>query len=428
MKASTNNARAAMKIIASKVIERTRQLWLSKAPQPAIKQEGSGVLRRRFLLHTIHGSAMAGASLALGSSALLSTAPVHAQLGKAVQRSLTIAQIIDTSLVNQDVSKDFLIGSRAAWQDINSRGGIKGRNVIHQTIEIDGSAASVRSVWESVRNNPDCVAISGTAADGLATQLDTLMHNSNSNLAHVAPWLQSSSQTTARNTFSVFSSRQEQIMYAFKSLSNLGLKNLAVVFASALDQAQNLSDIQRTAQTLDLRLEIQPVQGDLRAAGQRINAGSAAIILFVGGTPELAHFTQGLERQSRQRYVVALADVNLQTLQQMGGGKSIPVIVTQAVPLVTSSLPVVRQYREVLAKLYDEPPTPLSLAGFIAARYTFEVINSLGTPVNRASVVDAFNSLRDVNLGGFRVAHEDNRRYSAFVTQSMLTQDGRVLG
>ena len=38
---------------------------------------------------------------------------------------------------------------------------------------------------------------------------------------------------------------------------------------------------------------------------------------------------------------------------------------TQPVPLVNSSLPVVRSYRETLARLFDEPPTPLSLAGYM---------------------------------------------------------------
>lgn len=427
MKNDTNNAQTAMKIIANKVIEQSRQLWLTKENKQTIAQPANHVSRRRFVLRSLQGTAGVAVAM-MGSAALLGSQPACAQPGKSAQRSVVVAQIVDMSAAHQDVAKDFLIGSRAAWQDINSRGGIKGRTVSHQTMEIDGSPAGLRAAWDAVRNNPDCAAIFGTAADPLATQLDALMRDDGSAITHVAPWLQNSSLALSRNTFSAFSSRQEQIVHAFKSLSNMGLKTLAVVFASPLEQTQNLQDVERIAKTLGLALELQPVHTDLRAAGQRINAASAAVILFIGGTPELAQFTQGLERQARQRYVVALADVNLQTLQQMGAGKSIPVIVTQAVPLVTSSMPVVRQYREVLAKLYDEPPTPLSLAGFISARYTFEVMNKMDVGLSRTSVLDAFNRQRDIDIGGFRVTHVDNRRSSTFVTQSMLTQDGRVVG
>ena len=63
-----------------------------------------------------------------------------------------------------------------------------------------------------------------------------------------------------------------------------------------------------------------------------------------------------------------------------------PVIAMQAVPKVSSSIAVVRSYRETLSRLFDKPPTSLSLAGFIAARYTYEVLNRMAgapTPVRR---------------------------------------------
>lgn len=148
----------------------------------------------------------------------------------------------------------------------------------------------------------------------------------------------------------------------------------------------------------------------------------------MGGTPELAGFTQGLEKQARQRYLVALADVNLQTLLQMGAARNTPVIATQPVPMVNSALPVVRQYRETLVRLFDEAPTPLSLAGFIAARYTFEVMAAIDGPLTRQSVLAGFQQRASLNLGGFRIAFNARRRSGSYVTQSMLALDGRLIG
>ncbi|UUZ73790.1 hypothetical protein LP415_12600 [Polaromonas sp. P1(28)-8] len=148
----------------------------------------------------------------------------------------------------------------------------------------------------------------------------------------------------------------------------------------------------------------------------------------MGGSPELAAFTQGLEKQARQRYVVALADVNLQTMLQMGAARSTPVIATQPVPLVNASLPVVRSYRETLARLFDEPPAPLSLAGFIAARYTYEVLNDMDGPLTRQSALAAFQRRSSLDIGGFRVSFNPQRRSGSYVTQSMMTIDGRLIG
>lgn len=367
--------------------------------------------RRRLLLG-------AGAALAL---------PALGQPARQAARPLTVAQLHDVSPGQQDVSKDFLIGSRAAWQDINARGGVRGRPVQHLSIEVDGSAASLRAAVAQLRDNASCVVLSGSCGDPVAAGLAQMLRQENMAIAHAAPWLQNSSVEIDDRTFPIFAARQEQIAHALRSLSVMGLHEAGAVFASAEDHRLYREDLDRTAAELKLRLQPFRGDGDLVRLGQRLGANSPAVLLFVGGTPELVQFTQGLEKQARQRYVVALADVNLQTFMQMGGGRHTPVIATQAVPMVTAGLPVVRAYRDTLARLFDEPPAPLSLAGFIAARYTFEVLGDVDQPT-RASALAAFQRRAAMDLGGYRITFDARRRSATYVTQSMLTVDGRMVG
>ena len=229
-------------------------------------------------------------------------------------------------------------------------------------------------------------------------------------------------------TFPIFATRQDQIVHALKSLSNMGVRDLGAIYATPQDYALQHDGVERTAAALQLRLQSFRNTGDARDLGQRLNSGTPAILLFVGGTPELARFTQGLEKQSRQRYLVALADVNLQTLMQMGAARNTPVIATQPVPMVTASLPVVRAYRDVLGRLFDEPPSPLGLAGFLAARYTSEVLDDVDGAMTRANVMTAFQKRAALDMGGYRISFNPQRFGSTYVTQSMLTADGRVIG
>lgn len=365
--------------------------------------------------------------LAAAGSALCASA--WPQPGRpAAGRAIRVAQIFDSSGAQQDVSKDFLIGARAAWQDINAKGGLRGRPVAHDAIEVDGSPASVRAAIASVQDNPAYVALSGTSGDPAATEVARLLRQDNIAIAHAAPWLQNSSVEIDDRTFPIFAARQEQIAHALRSLSVIGVQEVGAVFGSELEFRLYQEDVKRTAGDLRLRAQLFRSEGDLVRLGQRLTPQTAAILLFLGGTPELVQFTQGLERQTRQRYVIAMADVNLQTLMQMGAARNTPVIATQAVPMVNASLPVVRSYRETLARLFDEPPTPLSLAGFIAARYTFEVLGEIDGPLTRQSALAAFQRRGSVDIGGYRVAFDPRRRSGAFVTQSMLTTDGRVVG
>jgi hypothetical protein len=170
---------------------------------------------------------------------------------------------------------------------------------------------------------------------------------------------------------------------------------------------------------------------DLKSVGQKLAANSPAVQLFIGGTPELAQLTAGLEQQSRQRYVLALADVNLQTMKEMGAARQTPVFAAQTVPMVNSSQPVVRAYRAAMSKYFDDPANPLSVAGYIAARYTFEVLNrvaSTGSGLTRQTALAAFQKRETINLGGFIVNYNAAGRGSQFVTQSMLGPDGNSVG
>ncbi|WP_048438748.1 ABC transporter substrate-binding protein [Caenimonas sp. SL110] len=365
----------------------------------------------------------------LAGGALALTGLAAAQSAKSPGgRGLVVVQVSDTSAGQQDVSKDFVIGSRAAWQDINARGGVRGRQVAHQSIEVDGTAASMKAAVASIKENAACVVLSGTAGDIAAGQLTAALRQDQVAIAHAAPWLQNSSGEIDERTFPIFAARQQQMAHALKSLSVMSVQEVGVIYATSVEYAAYQEDFSRTAADLKLRLQTYRANGDLAQLGRKLTQTTPAILLFVGGTPELVQFTQGLETQSRQRYVVALADVNLQTMVQMGAARHTPVIATQAVPMVNATLPVVRQYREVLGRLFDEPPTPLSLAGFIAARYTYEVLNDIEGAMTRQNVLAAFQRRANVDIGGYRVSFDPRRRSGTFVTQSMLTMDGRVIG
>jgi len=358
------------------------------------------------------------------------TAPVWAQPGKSsgTARALVVAQIVDITASQLDVSRDFLIGSRAAWQDINAKGGINGHPVHHLPLEVDGSAGSLRAALDSIKKIPNCVALSGTAGDRAASQLVALLRQDQHDIAHVAPWLQNADLDGDNRTFPIFASRQDQIAQALKSLSIMSVPELGAVYASEQEYALYRDEVERASTVLKIKLKSYKPTGNLTRLGKSLTPDTPRILLFVGGTPELAQFTQGFDRQGQQRYVVAMADVNLQTMMQMGAARHTPVMATQVVPMVNSTLAVVRAYRETLARLFDEPPTPQSLAGYIAARYTSDVLNTVEGTLTRQSTLLTFQQRQTVDVGGFHVRFNAQKRSGSYVTQSMITPDGRLVG
>jgi ABC-type branched-subunit amino acid transport system substrate-binding protein len=377
-------------------------------------QTSLNMARRRFL----HKS---------GAACTLAMASPFAVSQSNAPRSPMVAQVVDSSNLTQDISKDFVVGSRTAWQEINAAGGIRGQTIRHSVIETDGSAAQINAAWLQLRADSSCMASFGTCADSLAASLTQQSRSDSSELAHVAPWLQSASVDQGPNTFSIFSNREQQIQHALKNMSTVGVDNIMVIYPSEAERRQNTQDIQRMAQSLKLALREMPVQADLTSQAKQISSTSTPLVLFVGGTPELVQFMRGWNPGKTLRYIIALADVNLQTAQQMMGNRHVPVIGTQAVPMVSGSLPIVRRYRQALAKYYDEPPTALSLAGYLSARYTAQVLQGARS-LNRSAAFEAFSRRQSIDIEGFRVSYDNGKLQNAYVTQSMLSADGRVIG
>jgi ABC-type branched-subunit amino acid transport system substrate-binding protein len=365
-------------------------------------------------------------SLACSAGALCT--PGWAQGPRAGAVPPSVLQVIDTSASQIDVSKDFLIGARAAWQDLNTHGGLRGKPVKQVVVEVDGSPQSLRSVLDTLKAMPECLAVVGSAGHRTASQLATLLQREAPDVAHVAPWLHSQATEGQDSTFGIFATRQEQIAHAVKSLSVMGVTEVGAVFASAAERTSYQTDLEQAAAGLKLRLKTYVPSSTLQALATELRADSPRILIFLGGTPELVQFSQGIEKQAAQRYIVAMSDVNLQALQQLGVSRFTPVIATQAVPPVNGNQPIVRSYRETLNRLYDEPPTPQSLAGYLSARYAQEVLGTLEGALNRSNVLQAFARRQPMDLGGFRINPDPKRKTPAFVTQSMVSADGRLVG
>lgn len=348
----------------------------------------------------------------------------------ATARNPMVGQIIDSSNQTQDVSKDFLIGSRAAWQEINATGGIRGQVVRHSVVEVDGSKSQAEAAWAQLRSDANCLACFGSCGDALAMMLTQMSRDDRAEFAHVAPWLQNAAVDAGTDTFPIFSHREQQIRHALQSMATVGVDSISVVYQNLAEQQLNAPDIERIARNLKLKLRSFPIQADLATLASQISVSNVPLILFVGGTPELVQFTRGWNPGTSLRYIIALADVNLQVAQQMLGNRHVPIIGTQAVPMVTAPLAIVRRYRQAMAKYFDEPPTALSFAGYLAARYTAQVLQANGGSLSRSSAYEAFARRQTVDLEGFRIEYEkgSSKLASAFVTQTMLRADGRVIG
>jgi ABC-type branched-subunit amino acid transport system substrate-binding protein len=95
---------------------------------------------------------------------------------------------------------------------------------------------------------------------------------------------------------------------------------------------------------------------------------------------------------------VSFVDAN--KLAQMLGPDGDGVIITEVVPHVDSTLPIVQEYRKALAGMPDpSSPNFVSLEGYIAARTLLRAIDKINGPVTSEAITDALEKLGEFDLG-----------------------------
>ena len=117
----------------------------------------------------------------------------------------------------------------------------------------------------------------------------------------------------------------------------------------------------------------------------------------------------------------ALAD----ELKEDGRGVGI----SQVVPFPWSAgTPVVKEYQKLMTEAGNKEFNFSSLEGFMAAKVMVEGLKRAGKDVTREKFVSAMESMKDFDIGGFRVTYAADDRYgSKFVELTVIGPNSKFM-
>lgn len=354
-----------------------------------------------------------------------------AALAQAGAGDLRLLQCVDTAAEQTELTRDYMVGVQLAAQAINQNGGINGRTLRIAPIQMDSSPAGLQSLVQRLRSDPEVLGIVGSVGESLADATVQATRAANLPIAHIAPWIGHADQEADPNVLHLFASRDMQMRAALKNLEPFGITRIGVVFDSPATHAANKAEFAAAAQ----RMSVEPLSfvaaeaGGVEALARTMPASSPAVLCFVGGSIELSRFAHAIATRGLQRYIVNLGDANLALLTQLGATKATPMVLTQVVPNPFSDTKrFSRDYRSLLKKFTEEDPSPMSLAGYLAGRYTVKLLARLEKPT-RAAVLEEVRRRPAADLEGYHVAFGPGRlRGSTLVAQTMVSRDGRMIG
>ena len=242
---------------------------------------------------------LARSSIACAGLASSAAFSAFAQPRNADAKTLRVTQLLDTSPDQQELSRDYSTGVRLAFAEIKQAGG---RVPQLLSLDTDGSAASLRDALMQVKSDATSVALLGAVGGRLAAASIAGAKQLQLDIAHVAPWLADSRFDGERQVFPIFASREAQIRHALGALATMGVTELGLVYPGRREEEMH-DEIEAITKRLELRTRRLSVPNgqDVAAYAAALKSDVPAFLLFLGGSIELAQFTQGLTRQESSR-------------------------------------------------------------------------------------------------------------------------------
>ena len=326
-----------------------------------------------------------------------------------------------------NITKTYLDG-------INAQGGVHGRR-IRMVTEDDAYKPenSVRLVGKMIAQDHVFAIANLTGTANVAAVLP-LLAKEDPPVPLISPFTGADllRDPPINHVFNFRASYGDEVEKLVQHLTTLGVQRISVLWMNNGFGKDGLAGARKSMEKRGLKLHsdasIQADSSDVQQAVQTLSATEPdAIIMITAGAPTVT-FIKAYRMVSRAARFYTTSVMGSQSTIQALGPDGVGVVVTSVVPFPWSqSMPVAREYREVLKKAGMEATVSfIGLETFINAKVLVEGLRRAGRDLTRPRFIQAMESLQRFDVGGFEVDFgKGGRQGSRFVDLTIIGAGGK---
>ena len=353
----------------------------------------------------------------LASLALLALAPLlvrssPAPGAAAVPASeLVVGQSAPFSGPSSRTAKEFRDGALAWFAEVNRRGGIHGRRLKLVSLDDRYEPGQTLANAQQLIERDKAIALFGIFGTANAKAILPLIEQEGVPLVAPRTGARSLRDPQRPMVFNLRASYQAEIELIINQLLRDGRHQVAVV---RIDDAYGEDGLRSTLASLARRglkpaavAAVKRNTANTSATAQRIHAADPNAVLIFATFTTSAALTRDLQRLGSRAQLMNLSPVDVEGLQDaLPGGQASGIGISQVVPFPWDRrVPVVSEYQRLLRLQQTTPHYGFtSLEGFLAARMLTEALEKAGADPNRQALKQGFESLGQLDLGGFKVS------------------------
>jgi len=334
----------------------------------------------------------------------------------------------DLSGTSAALTKDYVRGMNAYFDEVNRKGGVKGEKI--KLISLDDAF------------NPD-KTVENTKALIDQNVVALVGYRGTANVLKIVPVVQAAGIAEIGNTsgakslrdpfvpgvFHMRASTGDEIEAAVAHAWTIGVTNIAAAYQDDAFGKEGLEALNRALEKRGGKAAaVAPVPRgtvDVAAAVEAMAAAKPQAVLFIGQSKPAAALIKGIRAKgaSPQFFVLSVASGLHADLGESAAG----VIASQVVPYPFTELgnPVVREYQAAVAQGAEKAFSYNSMEGFLNAKLVTRALTKMQGPVTGAKVISALEGFNNEDLGGFAVTYgKQSNLGSRFVALTMIRKDG----
>jgi len=325
------------------------------------------------------------------------------------------------------------IGTKAYFDYINARGGIFGRRIELKTRDdrYEGTLC-VENTKKFIEEDKVFALISYV---GTPTTVAAMPVFTEAKVPLVGPFTGAESLRNPVNhyIFNIRASYYDETEKIVEQLVSTGNRKIAVFYQDDAYGQAGLKGVQIAMDKRNLKIaalgKVERNTVNVEDAVKTINAAEPDGVVMISAYTSIAEFVRQMKRAGSTTQFHNVSFVGSKALADALKDEGYGVAISQVVPFPWSpSVPIVKEYQEIMVKSGNTDFNFSSLEGYIVGKVMVEGLRRAGKDLTREKLVSALEGMNNVDMGEFVVSFSSsNHSGSKFVDLTMIGRGGKFL-
>ena len=369
----------------------------------------------------------------LGAVAMSLAASALAQAPGVTSHSILLGQSAAFSGPAAQLGIQLNIGTKAYFDHVNAQGGVFGRKIELKTLDDRYEGNLCAENTKKLINEDKVFAL--VSYVGTPTTVAAMPIFTEAKVPLIGPFTGAEAlrNPVNRYIFNVRASYYDETEKIVEQLVSTGNHKIAVFYQDDAYGQAGLKGVQIAMDKRNMKIvalgKVERNTVKVQDAVKTINAVQPDGVVMISAYTSIAEFVREMKSAGSTTQFHNVSFVGSTALADALKGEGYGVAISQVVPFPWSpSVPIVKEYEEVLNKAGHTDFNFSSLEGYIVGKVAVEGLRRAGKGLTREKLIAALEAMSSVDLGDFIVNFSpSNHSGSRFVDLTMIGHSGKFI-